>query len=197
MLPNINLMPKYERQSSAYFIIIVGLFVIWLLLLAYLIFQYVTTNGEIDRIQAKSEELNLEKIALEKQLAERAEEQEETHEDAVRFASQLVLPTSVLIHELIRNLPDNGYLTQYSYTNGEVEIDTQFEEMNDGADYIVKLVDSKNVKDAVIDELVTFEHGVNGAAIRGTAYQIVPRYQMVYSLEVNRHQLREEMKQNE
>lgn len=198
MIPNINLLPKYERPNPLYFFIIALLFIIWFSLLAFFIYQYVTAKDKLETLNARIEQLNVEKEQLEEEIDTKPKEDEDwTFEEALAFVEQKILPTSVLIHELIRMLPDNGYLSKYRYSAGAVSIETQFEKIGDGADYIAKLVASKYVRDAKVDEASTFLHSIPNEQIVVNPYDVVPRYHMYYSLDVHFSHMREELKRND
>lgn len=194
MLPDINLLPKYERQSSfSSIIFFIGL-VICLLLFAVMLFFYFDTKGDIKAANVDLQRLNEQKTLLEAKLA--AHDMEDSgvmFENAVRYAEHHIIPTSYFIDELITLLPENSYLSHYNYSGQIVEIDTQFETMTAAATYVAKLNKSDYVKDVKVNQMDAFEF----EPLEDEDFNSIPRYHVRYSIDVKQSKLREGGKADE
>ncbi|MCU9614019.1 PilN domain-containing protein [Caldibacillus lycopersici] len=177
MIPNINLLPKYERKDSRIFIIVLTIAVAWLLLLLFSIYQYVLANSDIKLLQKQTESATLERAVLEKQLHMIDVEQLATIQDAITYVEGITVPTSIVIEELNQLLPNTSYLRQYSYNNGEISIQSEFASMNTIAQYITALDASEIISDAVVN------------TITANAGDTVTSYNVSFIVRVNREEL--------
>ncbi|MFD1851898.1 hypothetical protein [Oceanobacillus bengalensis] len=189
MLPDINLLPKYERESSLlYILFIIGTF-ICLSLFAVVVYFYFTTKGTLEDTETQVEQLNQEKTLLEVRLnTETTVEETATLEDAVTYAEHHIVPTSHFIDELLLLLPTNGYLSNYTFNYQSVNVETQFEQMGDAALYVAELNESEYVRDVQVNQISTFELSYGQPAEEvdiEEMYDIIPRYNVSYSIIVD------------
>lgn len=196
MIPDINLLPEYERQSSIlYLIFLIGL-ILCIILYGVLGFFYFSEKNKLNEIETELTELNEQKAILEGQLAALHTEEEDSYFIAAAYADHLLIPTSSLIDEFMELLPMNGYLTNYRYSYQSVEIDTQFDSLFDAASYFSALKDSDFVRDVRIHYLNAFdleEDETEGElqVNESTDYDVIPRYDVNYTIDLNQSFMKE------
>lgn len=193
MQPDINLLPKYERQSSFISIIFISAFVIWLLINALLIYQYVSTKSSLKQVNTQVEQLTEKKTNLEQEVAAMQSVERASLASAVEYAESVTFPTSRLIDNLINSLPEHAYFSNYDYNEGEIKIQSQFETMDVAADYVAKLVASDFINDVKIEKVEAFD-------IEGSdqiSFNTVPRYDVTQLLQANIQKLKEEADSDE
>ncbi len=195
MLPDINLLPEYERENSLLYILFwIGL-IISFILFGVLGYFYFTEKNSMKETDSLLQELYDEKSQLEEQLAAlTTEEETDSIVNAATFIENHLIPTSAFIDELITLLPENGYLSNYNYTYQSVDIETQFETMGEAADYVSALLASNYVKDAMINEIYTFELSSEeneAGENEEEMFNVIPRYNVSYTIDVDQSFMRE------
>lgn len=202
MLPDINLLPKYEKQNSVtYILFIIGL-VIVILLFGVLLYIYFSSKSSLEDTEQNLTQLNQEKTILEERLNNaNSDDDTGTLESAVEYAELHIIPTSNFIDELFEILPENGYLSNYNYGYQSVDIETQFETMSDAAAYVAELNRSESVRNIVVNEISTFELSATGETEEEIneeeLFETIPRYNVSYSIDVNQEYLKREELKNE
>lgn len=207
MLPEINLLPKYERERSLlYILFLIGL-ISAILFTGFLAYQYITVQTGLKAANAHNKELSERKEILQVQVTNQEPNEKETMEEAVAYAEKYVVPTTKLIDQLITFLPATGYMSQYNFKDGDVVIESHFETMTDASSYMAKLDTSDFIKKAKVIRLETFEleqPEVNSETENETGnpdelnqFEVLPRYQVTYSFEINSAQLKKETEENE
>lgn len=196
MLPEVNLLPKYERSDSVlYNIFIIGLIAV-ALLSAVQIYFYINTKNSVEDAEARVAELKAEKDILEKSIAVLESDDIFGFESAVAYVDSYRQPVSKLVNEFITLLPDHSYLSKFSYNYDTVNIDTQFESIKDSSVYIADLTDSAYLENVVIDSLgtITYDSEINETEER---YEVLPRYRAEYSMQINHQSLTREEESDE
>ena len=194
MLPDINLLPDYERQSSLLYVLFwIGL-VICFILFGVLGYFYFTEKSSLEDMEKQLQQVNDEKMILEEKLASsNSEDETGTLENAVLYAENHLIPTSKFIDELLTLLPENGYLSNYYYNYQSVDIETQLETMSDAAAYVVALEQSDYVKDIKVNNMDIFELGNEENSVEGEeVFDMIPRYNVSYSINVDQLYMKEE-----
>ncbi|UOE93307.1 PilN domain-containing protein [Alkalihalobacillus sp. LMS39] len=194
MLVDVNLLPKRERKTQLFLILIYGFFFIWLIVAIVFAVNYMKSTSTLEKTIEQKEVLVQNRQLLEQELLIVQAEQTESLESIVTFAERLLVPTSLLIDQLVDDLPETGYLNQYSYSNGTTTIQTQVETMEEIAAYIVKLNQSPFLEDVRVNTVTTFDHTINQEE---KPFESVPRYTITYTLTVDREALVKEDKNNE
>lgn len=190
MIPEINLLPKYERQNIVlYRLFMIGLVVVLLTFIG-LTYVYFQTKSNISKVEEQNEQLIEQQALLEAQLANAGSNKPESLEAVVSFAEEYLVPTSMLIEEFNNLLPRNAYITTYDYVFGTVGIESQFETKNDVSIYITSLLDSDYMNDVKVDRVETREFELAEDAM-------ISRQIVNYSLDINLAKLKEEAKQHE
>ncbi|WP_062355439.1 PilN domain-containing protein [Bacillus kwashiorkori] len=187
MLPEINLLPKYEKENSIIQLIVLIFIILWALLLSFIVFQYFQTKSDKQVLDQRIETLTLEKSTLETKLTNQNSEEKATLADAVNYAQMLTAPTSKLVEELLALLPENSYLSSYSYGSSQLSVQTQFESLDIVATYVRSLVASPFFTDVKVNNISTFT--IEEVADSEEKYDTIPRYDVSFSLSVNRSAL--------
>lgn len=207
MLPDINLLPKYKRERSLLYILFLAGLILAILFTGFLGYQYITVHNELKAANEQNKELTEQKETLQVQTAKQEPNQKEAMKEAVAYAEKYVIPTSKLIDQLMAFLPTTGYMSQYNYNEGEVVIESHFETMTDASSYMAKLNASDFIKNPIVNRLETFDleapeanadsedEADNQAEL--SIFELLPRYQVTYSFEINPAQLKKETEENE
>jgi len=190
-LPDINLLPTYERRGEGapivfylFFFITIASFI--LIGVFYFIYKnnLETAETEYDTLQAEEESLEAELASLD--IAEG-----ESHRSAVEFVENQIYETSELITRLDDLLPRDSYLNHYTYRTDETSISAHFDSLETVAAYTtelnedelfldVKLLNINNVRQSDDEEDSETEY-----------------YEGDYDIQVNRQLLKKESKNDE
>lgn len=192
-LPDINLLPKYERESSNLFYIFIAIIVIVLLSYLFIGVYFFTTKSKIesakteyDQLSEKVDELQAEVNQLEMGGTSLAE--------AVSFVDNHNIPTSAFIEELTDLLPDHSYLSEYEYGSQVAEVTAHFETLDTVAGYTTNLITSDLIKDTKVDEVETFELKDEESE---AAFTTIPRYEVDFTLQINKDKLEGAVEEDE
>lgn len=186
-VPNINLLPKYERESSRAFYLFIAFIVIVLLSYVILGMYYFTTKSKLASAELEHSELVEE--ADELQIHVTYLESEVTLlKQSVLFVDNYNIPTSAFIEHLIDLHPKHAYLSEYEYRSQVATITNHFETLDTVADYTTDLTTSAFLKDTKVDEVETFSlHGKEKADISEEDL----RYAVNFTMQINKKKLME------
>lgn len=196
-LPEINLLPEVRQESSLQailFYIFVALIIISFIVMGYL---YFSTNSKLSSAQAETSELSDERDTLQIKKASLETDEGSAYEQAVAFAEYYTIPTSFLITELNRLLPDDSYLSDYTYGSSEVKIVSHFETLDTLANYTTKLTNSDLLTDVKVESINTFTLKEEETEDDATQFDVIPRYDGDFSLTINKRKIKEESAKNE
>ena len=196
-LPEINLLPEVRHESAAQAILLfvfVGLVIISFIVMGFL---YFSTNSKLSSAQTKSNELSDERDTLLIQKASLETDEDSHYEQAVNFAEYYAVPTSTLITELNRLLPEKSYLSEYAYSNAQVNIVTHFETLDTAANYTSKLINSEYLTDTKVESINTFSLKEEEADDGSAQFDVIPRYEGNFSLTIDKRKIKEESATNE
>lgn len=203
MLPEVNLLPKYERaESRLYGLFIVGLILI-VIAIGGLAYFYFATSSALEDAEDRVAALNEEKIILETRLSSLDTESDApSFSDAVAFVESYQLRTSELVDEFITRLPAHAYLSRYDFDYNSVTIETQFETIPATSDYVADLTESAYLDSVIVEEVLAFTHHPEGNDEEGInavdgRYEVIPRYDVRYSMQVNHENLAREEENDE
>lgn len=196
-LPEINLLPEFRHESrtqSILFLIFVALVLIAFAFMGYLYFstksKLATTTSEVSELTEQRDLLTAQKNQLEA-------DETSAYEDAVHFVENYAIPTSVIVTELNRLLPEEGFLSEYDYNSSGVKVVSHFETLDDVAGYTTKLINSEYFTDTKVESIETFalkeEEGDDGQVL----FNVIPRYESDFSLLINKHKIKEESLRDE
>ena len=191
MIPDINLLPSKERHrdKTSFFLLII--LIIWAILLGVIVLQYFLTKTTNETIQSRVESLEMEKMALENAVGRQdSQDSAVNYVESVEYVEKLTAPTSKIIKELNELLPEYSYLPEYSFGNGYVTIQTQFDSLDRVAEYVTRLNQSPIFNDVKVDVIDTFRIGEGTSETEeeqdfNVVYNEMPRYDVSFSLEVN------------
>lgn len=192
-IPEINLLPAYKRQSPIVMMLFLLLCLVIIGLLGFLIFDYFSTKSENEMLdtQISSKEAELE--ALKVGETETVGANKVTLTEAVEIAEYFVIPTAEVIDDIIERIPPHGYLSEYNYDDGVIQITNEFETLNFVSAYVDSLLQSnylQDVKTGKVEEFDVADRIDEDNAFR--YYKIIPRYQTMTELTINRDEVKEE-----
>jgi len=196
-LPDINLLPKYERQSQSMFYLFIIFVMLIILAFVFIGVYYFMTKNKLDAAEIEHEQLSAQAKELQVQIDEIEADGNSSYAQAVTFAESHDLPTSKLITELDKLLPDHGYLSEYEYGSQVAKIITHFETLDTVAAYTTKLTISDYMKDVRVDKIDTFERKNEQLADNEVNFEIIPRYEAHFTLDINKYELKEESEEDE
>lgn len=180
MLPEVNLLPKYERSESIlYRIFIIG-FIFIILASGVLGYFYFSAKGHLNTAEESITALNEEKAVLETRLHAVNTEEKVSLKEVVAYLESYHIPTSMLIDELVTLLPAHADLSQFSYDYHSIDIETQFETIPDTSAYIANLIESAYLDEVVINRIE--------AILQGESENILG-YHADYSMQINHQNL--------
>lgn len=206
MKPEVNLLPKYERYSNLSNILFIIFLVLFLILASLLTYFFFKERSLLAEQETEITRLSQEKDILEARLsAVSGTVDATTISDAVAFAETLAVPASKLVAEHMDFLPERGYLVNYVYDYQTVTMEAHFETIPDAAHYMNSLVLSPYSLNERVDEIQTAEESpVDRPAEEEEEneeerirYDVLPRYQATYSIEVNHEELMGEEDEDE
>lgn len=195
-LPDINLLPKYERQSSSHYYLFIVMIV--LAMLSYVIIGYLyfssksklkTAEAEYTELAAKADELRLEIDQLEAGGVA-------TLEQAVTFVESKNILTSAFITEINDLLPVESYLSEYEYGNQNAKVTAHLETLDKVANYSNELSNSTYVTDTKVDTVDTFTLKEEETEDQ-IDFMTIPRYEAVFTLQINKETLKGAQEENE
>lgn len=196
-LRDINLLPEVREESSLQanlFFIFVGLILLSFIVMGYL---YFSTNSKLQTAETEATELSDERDTLLTQKNSLEADEGTGHEQAVAFAENYAVPTSTLITELNDLLPDDAYLSDYTYRSSEVSVTSHFETLDQVADYTTKLTNSDYLSDTRVDTISTFSLKEEETDETTTNFDVIPRYEGDFSLTIDKQKVKEESTDNE
>ena len=196
-LPEINLLPEYRRDShllSIVYYIFIALILLSFVALGYF---YFSTKSKFETLSQEATELTEKRDLLAAEKEELESDDGSAYEQAVRFAQNYAVPTSKLIDELNHLLPDNSYLSDYSYRSSEVTILSHFETLDKVAQYTNLLNRSDYISDAKVNSINTFSLKEEETEEESVQFEVIPRYESDFSLTIDKRMLKEESTEDE
>lgn len=187
MLPEVNLLPEYERSGSVLYKVFIISLLLVLLLAGVLTYFFISTNNKLEQTENNITDLRQEKKLMEMKIAELETGGLPSLEVAVEYIEAYRQPTSLLIDEFVKLLPKDGKLSTFSYNYQTVEIQTLLESIKDSSAYLSSLADSKYLEGVVIDQLTGLEYEENEGNLTPPE-----KYEVDYSMGVKHHRLVEE-----
>lgn len=196
-LPEINLLPEYRRDShllSIVYYIFIALILLSFVALGYF---YFSTKSKFETLSQEATELTEKRDLLAAEKEELESDDGSAYEQAVRFAQNYAVPTSKLIDELNHLLPENSYLSDYSYRSSEVTILSHFETLDKVAQYTNLLNRSDYISDAKVNSINTFSLKKEETEEGSVQFEVIPRYESDFSLTIDKRMLKEESTEDE
>ena len=188
-LPDINLLPKIERESYTKNLII--LILIALIIISYILigFYYFYTKKQLETLNENYSNLN-EEVHLKTTELEQLQSGSSLLEQAISFVENFQIPTSIFITELDNLLPSNSELSEYQYINGSTNITVNFESVEKVAQDTTSLTNSNYIVDTKVDQVETFTLGESNEVEE--QFDTIPRYRTNFTLITDKQKLKGE-----
>lgn len=167
-----------------------------ILMSGILAYFYFTTKSELATVEERVESLNHDKELLEASIAGMQQVETTNFEDIDAYVDSFATPTSILVDELLALLPEHGYLSTFTYDFNSVQIETQFETLPDSSTYVIHLLGSKYLKNVEVDQINTSSFELESMDMLAE-YDVIPRYHVDYSLEIDHDSFAGEEEENE
>lgn len=185
-LPDVNLLPKHERDPNTLYYIFIGLIIIIILAYGLIGFSYISTNNALKKEQATSTELNEQKELLELTVTQATADDAASTTEMLSFIENHEVLTSDFIDEINELLPEHSYMSDYNYEGQEAEVVSHFENLEDVAEYTTRLTDSDFSNDVKVNSVDTYELKEENEDI----FQAMPRYESQFTIHVNQQELK-------
>lgn len=197
MLPDVNLLPQYERHSSVASVIFIVSTVVIVLAFCLLGFFYFKTKSDLQTVEAEYSEVNNQVEILQAEWDKLAKDDTSSIEQAIAFIENYTIPTSRFIVEINELLPEQGYLKEYVYENQVVKPKIHVETLDAVADYTTALLSSEFIIDTKVNRAKAFTVKDEGLTDSEVNFDTIPRFEADFTLEINKTRLKEEALEDE
>ncbi|WP_427137098.1 hypothetical protein [Psychrobacillus psychrodurans] len=188
MVPEINLLPKMERQkSNSILIIAIGLILFITVILLFFI-QYFSIKGDIETLTAEETYSVAEREELTQLVKDINMSGQGNLQTSVSFAESVSKPVSPLLIEVNALLEEHTYLREYEFTNQSINITIDVETMMSMSKFVDKLLVSEYFSDVKVESVTHFELSNSTESIE-ERFEIIPRYSAIINLVVNQSYL--------
>lgn len=191
MIPNINLLPKLEKERSAPVWLYIVSIVVVAIILAFFIMQYFGAKNDLTSLTAQQQELTTERDDLQMQLSVLQGMNQGSLEQSVQYVENVSYPVTPLVSETNNLLPDFSYLRSYVFSEESVVITVDFETMTAISDYLESLLASPFFTDTQLASVSNFEVDPNATSEEDNdaKYSQIPRYTTSITLNINKSYL--------
>lgn len=192
MIPNINLLPKLEKERSGPIWLYIVSIVVVAIILAFFIMQYFGAKSDLTSLTAQQQELTTERDDLQMQLSVLQGMNQGSLEQSVQYVENVSYPVTPLVNETNNLLPDFSYLRSYVFSEESVVITVDFETMTAISDYVESLLASPFFTDTQLASVSNFEVDPNGTTTEednNAKYLQIPRYTTSITLSINKSYL--------
>ncbi|KGR79642.1 PilN domain-containing protein [Ureibacillus manganicus] len=176
MIPDINLIPKLEREQTTSKLVYIILGALTLVALAFFAWQYFSANSSITALQAEQANLQLQRDQLLAKQTELTNTQTNSIDEIIEYVEIISYPVLPLIQEIETLQPNNAYLRSYSFGVDTVSISVDFETLNDVSQYISRLTNSEFFIDAQISNISQFDLGNPTDDDTEETFNVIPRH---------------------
>ena len=176
MIPDINLIPKLEREQTTSKLVYIILGALTLVALAFFAWQYFSANSSITALQAEQAILQLQRDQLLVKQTELTNTQTNSIDEIIEYVEIISYPVLPLIQEIETLQPNNAYLRSYSFGVDTVSISVDFETLNDVSQYISRLTNSEFFIDAQISNISQFDLGNPTGDDTEESFNVIPRH---------------------
>lgn len=188
MVPEINLLPKMERQkSNSILIIAIGLILFITVILLFFV-QYFSIKGDIETLTAEETYSVAEREELTQLVKDINMSGQGNLQTSVSFAESVSKPVSPLLIEVNALLEEHTYLREYEFTNQSINITIDVETMMSLSKFVDKLLVSEYFSDVKVESVTHFELSNSTESIE-ERFEIIPRYSAIINLVVNQSYL--------
>lgn len=190
MIPEINLLPKQDRNAASRKRFVVLLGIVFALLFIVVGVQYVTVSKNLDKLQGEQQTLELRKTELETQVAALQAPEVADLATSVRFIESVSYPVSPLLLELQSYIPQNTYVRGYSFTEKAISFDVDFETIANVATFVGDVDGSANFKDVKVESISTFSTKNDVEEEKTTEFTEVERFANTFTVDIDPTYLR-------
>lgn len=190
MIPDINLLPKLEKQRRVPLWLYIVLILLVSVVLAFFILQYFGAKSDLIKLTDQEQKLTKQREELQMKLSVAQGMNQGSLEQSVQFVENVSYPVTPLIDETDKLLPDYAYLRSYTFSEENVVIKVDFETMSSISEYVHKLLASPYFTDAQLASVSNFEVSFGDTKeVEGTDFNTIPRYTTDLTLSVNKSYL--------
>lgn len=184
MIPNINLLPKLEKERTVPVGIIAVMIAFVAIVLAVFIFQYFGAKSELTKLSAQQTELTAQRDQVKKQLTDLQNKTKGSLAQSVKYVENVSYYVTPLITETNTLLPAHAFLRSYTFSKENVVIIVDFETMSSVSDYVEKLLASPYFTDIQLGSVSNFEVGTTQE--NANKFTNVPRYTADITLTIDK-----------
>lgn len=183
MIPNINLLPKLEKERTVPVWVIASMIGFVAIVLAFFIFQYFGAKSELTTLSAEQQRLTTQRDQVQAELTALQEKNKASLDQSVKFVESVSYDVTPLITETNDLLPDFSYLRNYEFSAESFVITVDFETMSSISTYVESLLASPYFTDVKLGSIANFEVGTTEDVNKFTN---VPRYTTDITLTVDK-----------
>lgn len=144
MLVHVNFLPQKEKKSKSFPIIMATLVGLFVVVSVILLVQYAALTANIAAKEKQVEDSVELRIQKEARLAQMQESEEiRILKETVELVNNLPISNVNLLETIFALLPSDGYLLNYRYAEGEVQLIIQFRSLPQSAAYLHYLTESE------------------------------------------------------
>ncbi|MFJ5768469.1 hypothetical protein [Psychrobacillus sp. NPDC093180] len=184
MVPEINLLPKRERQKSNSILVLVISLILILTILVLFFIQYLTVKKDIETLTADETYSTAERDDLTQVVTDLKVSGQGDLQTSVTFAERVSYPVSPLLIEVNALLEPHTYLRQYEFVERSIHISVDVETMKSLSLFVDKLLISDYFSDVKVESVTNFELS-NSEENTEKKYEIIPRYSAILNLEID------------
>ncbi|GGA35591.1 hypothetical protein [Psychrobacillus lasiicapitis] len=184
MVPEINLLPKRERQKSNSILLLVISSILILTILVLFFIQYLTVKRDIETLIADETYSTAERDDLTQVVTDLKVSGQGDLQTSVTFAERVSYPVSPLLIEVNALLEPHTYLRQYEFVERSIHISVDVETMKSLSLFVDKLLISDYFSDVKVESVTNFELS-NSEENTEKKYEIIPRYSAILNLDID------------
>ncbi|MFJ7971190.1 hypothetical protein [Psychrobacillus sp. NPDC096389] len=189
MVPEINLLPKTERQKSNSILLLVISLILLLTILLLFFIQYLTVKRDIETLVAEETYSMAEKEDLTQVVDDLRMSGQGDLQTSVTFAERVSYPVSPLLIEVNALLEPHTYFRQYEFVERSIQISVDVETLKSLSLFVDKLLISNYFSDVKVESVTNFELSNSEENVE-KKYEIIPRYAAVLTLDIDQSYLK-------
>lgn len=192
-LVDINLLPRKQARNITTPLVygICGFFVLFVVVLL-VIFQHLVSQ-DVARAERGLENVQALRAAKEESIrTPQNSSSAQRLENTVQWAEEYPVEMVPIMEELVRMLPNRGFIQNFSYTeSGALNVIVRFDQFKDAAYYLYHLNGNSYFRNVNLSSISTNTVG------DGEVTDVLPRYIAQYSLEFDRAAIKADAEENE
>lgn len=178
MIPDINLIPKLEKEQSAPTLLYLILGGVAILALVFFVWQYIGATSTITTLKSEETSLQQQRDQLYANLEElNTNANQGSIEELVDYIDLISYPVLPLINEIEGLQPSNAYLREYYFGVDEITILVDFETLSDVSKYVTRLNNSDYFVDVLVNEISQYDlEALIAEEGEMTTFNVIPRH---------------------